>query len=145
MKKLLMGASCAITLACSGITGPSFPDVAGSYSGPLTVTSTLVAGSFTGNMTMSVVQADDQITVTGSMTFMGETSQLPAITGTINETGFFTATAGGAAPSASDDECGIATTTASTLSFSGRTARFHQSISTTYCGGLSFDAELTRG
>ncbi len=143
MKKLLMGAVCAVTLAC-GITGPSYPDVAGSYSGPLTVTSTLVTGTFTGTMTLAVTQADDQITVTGSTTFMGETQQLPAITGTINETGFFTATAGGAASSPPDPECGISTTTASTLSFSGRTARFHQTISTTYCGGFSFDAELTR-
>lgn len=143
MKQLLMGAACAVTLAC-GITGPSYPDVAGTYSGPLTVTSTLVSGSFTGTMTMNVVQVDDQITVTGSVTFMGDTDQLPAITGTINETGFFTATAGGSAPSTSDPECGITTTTASTLSFSGRSARFHQTISTTYCGGLSFDADLTR-
>ena len=145
MKRSVMAAACVITLACGGITGPSFPDVAGSYSGPLTVTSTLVAGSFTGTMTMTVVQADDQITVTGSTTFMGETQQLPAITGTINETGFFTATAGGSAPPSPDPDCGILTTTASTLSFAGRTARFHQTISTTHCGGLSFDAELTRG
>ena len=145
MKRSVMTAACVITLACGGITGPSFPDVAGSYSGPLTVTSTLVSGSFTGTMTMTVVQADDQITVTGSTTFMGETQQLPAITGTINETGFFTATAGGSAPSSPDPDCGISTTTASTLSFAGRTARFHQTISTTHCGGFSFDAELTRG
>ena len=145
MRKLLMGTACAVTLAC-GITGPSYPDVAGSYIGPLTVTSSLVSGTLTGTMSINVLQVDDQVTVTGSMTFMGSTNQLAAITGTINETGFFTGTAGGVAPSTSDPECGVMTTTASTLSFSGPgpTARFHQTISTTYCGGLSLDAELTR-
>lgn len=144
MKKLLTVAMCAVALACAGITGPNYPDVAGTYRGPLTVTSTITPGSITGTMIMTVVQAGDQLTITGSVTFLDETSQLPAITGTINETGFFTVTAGGSSPRESHPECGSMTTTSSTLNFSDQTARFHQSVSTTYCGSLSFDATLTR-
>ena len=144
MKRLLTVAICTVALACDSITGPKYPDVAGTFSGPLTVTSTIVPGSITGTMSLTVVQSDDQITVTGSVAFLGSTSQLAALTGTINETGFFTATAGGGAPSVSDPDCGIMTTTSSTLTFSGQTARFHQAISTTYCGALTFDGLLTR-
>ena len=135
---------CTLALACEIITGPKYPDVSGTYTGPITVASTVLTGSLTGTMTISVVQADEQITFTGFVTFMGVTSQLAAHTGTINETGFFTTTAGGAAPSAPDPQCGIMTTTSATLTFSGKTARYHQSVATTYCGALTFDGTLTR-
>lgn len=143
MKRFCVVLLCAGALACEGITGPNFPEVAGTYSGPLTVTSSL-AGTASGTMVLTVVQATEQLTITGSVTFFGSTSQIPAITGTINETGFFTATAGGATAAAPDPDCGVMTTTSATINFSGGTVRFHQSITTTYCGSLAFDATLTR-
>ena len=44
---------------------------------------------------MSVAQVGSQLTITFDATFLGETLQLPAVTGTINATGFFAATGGG--------------------------------------------------
>lgn len=97
-----------------------------------------------GSMNMVVAQSDEQLTITGSITFLGETTQLPAITGTINETGFFTATAGGFSGSTSDPNCGTWTTTSATLTFSGATARLQESASSPLCGTLSLFGTLTR-
>ena len=73
------------------------------------------------------------------------TVQLPAVNGMINETGFFTATAGGfSTGAASDDICGTITPTSSTLTFSGSTAQLHESATTDFCGTLTLDATLTR-
>ena len=146
MKKKLVFilALSALAPACDNITGPSYPDVAGTYSGPLVWSLSIDPTPVTGTMSITVVQQDSQLTVTGSITMLGTTSQLPAITGTINETGFFTATSGGAAGNIPDPTCGVITTTSSTLTFSGNSARFHETASTQYCGSWSFDATLTR-
>ena len=94
---------------------------------------------------MAVVQAGSQLTISGSLTFPGMTVQLPAVTGMINETGFFTATSGGfSTGAASDDICGTITPTSSTLTFSGSTAQLHESATTDFCGTLTLDATLTR-
>lgn len=138
---LLMIASCAAATSC-GITGPQYPDVAGTYDGPLTWQ--IPGESIAGQMNLTVVQADDQLTITGSATILGSTIQLPAITGTVNETGFFTATAGGAAGTVSDPNCGTITTTSATLNFTGDSARYHETATTSWCGAWAFDATLTR-
>ena len=131
-----------LVVACD-LTGPSFADVAGTYTGTVTL-SLSGGGSVDGSMSMVVAQSDAELTITGSMTFLGETTQLPAITGTINETGFFTATAGGFSGSTSDPQCGTWTTTSSTLTFSGGTARLEESASSPSCGNLSLFGMLTR-
>lgn len=131
-----------LTVAC-GSTGPSFPDVAGTYTGAVTASQS-GGGSLDGSMSMDVAQSGEQLTITGSITFLGETTQLPAITGTINETGFFTATAGGFSETTSDPECGTWTTTSATLTFSGATARLQESASSPRCGTLSLFGTLTR-
>ena len=133
-----------LAVACSDPTAP-FPDVAGTYAGTVTL-SVSGGGSLDldGSMIMVVAQSDEQLTITGSITFLGETVQLPAITGTINETGFFTATAGGFSETTSDPECGTWTTTSSTLTFSGATARLQESVSSPSCGNLSLFGTLTR-
>lgn len=133
-----------LAVACSDPTGPSFPDVAGTYTGTVTL-SLSGGGSVDGSMSMVVAQSDEQLTITGSITFLGETTQLPAITGTINETGFFTATAGGFSGSTSSDpQCGTWTPTSSTLTFSGGTARLQESASSPFCGTLNLFGTLTR-
>jgi len=132
-----------LAVACGDLTGPSFPDVAGTYSGTVTL-SLSGGGSLDGSMSMVVAQSGAELTITGSITFLGETTQLPAITGTVNETGFFTATAGGFSGTASDPQCGTLTTTSATLTFSGGTARLQESASSTYCGNLSLFGTLTR-
>ena len=68
-------------------------------------------------MHMVLVQAGAQLTITGSMMLLGETVELPPVTGTVNETGFFTATTGGFSGTVSDETCGTLTTTHATLTF----------------------------
>ena len=146
----IVGLALCITAACGGSSSsptsptPSIPNVAGTYSGSLTITSSLSADVLTGSARLSVVQAGSQLTITSEITFLGETLQLPAVTGTINATGFFTATGGGGVTSESSGECGTFTTTSSTLTFSGNSARYVETVTTQYCGSLSLAATLFR-
>ena len=123
---------------------PQFPQVAGTYNGTLTLTFSLVSDTLTGSMRMVVVQAGSQLTITGSMMFLGETVELPAVTGTVNETGFFTVTAGGFSGTVSDETCGTLTTTSATLTFSGSTARITETATTEFCGNIQLSGTLTR-
>ena len=125
-------------------TPASIPNVAGTYSGSATATSSLDSEQLTGSIRMSVVQVGSQLTITFEITFLGETLQLPAVTGTINATGFVTATGGGSVPSGSSDECGTFNTTSSTLTFSGNTARLVETLTTQYCGDVWVSATLYR-
>ena len=71
---------------------------------------------------------------------------LPAVTGTINETGFFTLTASGAVPGPPVvlGNCGVLTLTSQSLTFAGRTLTFQEGHRTTFCGSLTLAATLTR-
>ena len=122
---------------------PQIPQVAGTYTGSMTLT---VAGnSLTGSGTMTVVQSGSQLTITGSATIAGETIQMPAVTGTINATGFFTLTGGGSLVSEWEDPtCGTMQIVSSTLTFSGRTLRYVESATTTLCGPLQISMSLSR-
>ena len=127
-------------------TAPQFPQVAGTYAGPLTITSSNAPQEpLIGSAQLNVVQAGSQLTITGSITLFGVTQQLPAVTGMINETGFFTASAGGFSSATADaGDCGIIRETSSTLTFSGSTARLHESATTDFCGNLTMDGTLNR-
>ncbi len=152
---LILALSLALVLpACGGDKGPTspsqtgpttpvFPNVAGTYTGALAFIADGVQLA-TGSGRMTVVQSGSQLTITGSMTFVGVTIQLPAITGNVNQTGFFSATSGGAASSVTDPTCGIITTTSSTLTFSGSTARYVENATTDFCGTLQISGTLTR-
>ena len=133
--------------ACGGDspTSPSsrIPSVAGTYTGPLNFTADGVQIA-TLSTQMNVVQSGSQLTITGSVSFSGQTIQLPAVTGNVNETGFFTATSGGAASEVSDPDCGLITTTSFTLAFSGNTARYVEIATTTSCGLWNLSGTLTR-
>ena len=76
--------------------------------------------------------------------FDGQAAQLPPITGSIDESGLFTATDGGAAAVMTDSTCGVVATTSATLNFSGRTARYVEQVSTTLCGNWTLSGTLTR-
>lgn len=131
-----------VLAGCDSTTAPEYPDVAGNYTGSLTVTTD--GERFTGQMSMFVVQHDDGLTITGSIDILGESFHLPAITGRISKTGFFTLTAGGVATATSDPECGTVTAAAFTLTFVDDTARLHESSTSTHCGTFAYDAQLTR-
>ena len=93
---------------------------------------------------LTVVQSGSQLTITGSLTVFGQTVQLPAVTGTVNETGFFTATAGGFATSVDDTTCGRIAVTSATLTFAGNTARYVENDKTDFCGNWLFSGTLTK-
>ena len=122
---------------------PQFPQVAGTYNGTL-LTFSLVSDTLTGSMHMVLVQAGAQLTITGSMMLLGETVELPAVTGAVNETGFFTATAGGFSETVSDETCGTLTTTSATPTFSGSTARITETAAAEFCGNIQLSGTLTR-
>ena len=66
------------------------------------------------------------------------------VTGTVNETGFFTTSAGGFTGAVSDETCGTLTTTSATLTFSGSTARISESATSEFCGSIQVSGTLTR-
>jgi hypothetical protein len=151
---LLAVASALLLPACSrdGPTASSrIPNVAGTYSGPN------VAGTYTGpvdftedgvviatlSMRMNIVQSGSRLTVNGAATFGGESIRLPAITGIVDETGFFTPTSGGDS-SLADPDCGTFTATSFTLTFSGNTVRYDEQATTSFCGHLQLSGTLTR-
>ena len=130
--------------ACGGSpTSPSsqFPNVAGTYTGTLALT---IDNVFAANVygRMQVVQSGSQITVTATMTVNGVEIAIPASTGNINKTGYYTQTAGGEA-STYDPDCGNLTGTAS-LTFSGNTATYVEVMSTDFCGQWRMNGTLTR-
>ena len=153
-------AACAVVVVATASCGdnrnptapspqPQIPNIAGTYRGPLTITASGVAGvlmiSLSGTMHMTVVQAGAQLTLTGSISIFEETSELPAITGTVNETGLvtfppstFVNTPG------TGDTCGTITPARAMLTFSGNTARFLQTASSDVCGNLEVLGTLTR-
>ena len=126
-------------------TLPGVPQVAGTYTGSLSFSApALSAQALTGSARMVVVQSGSQLTITGSVTFLGETAALPAITGTVNSTGFFTATAGGVTGSVADETCGAIRPTAGTITFSGRTMEIYESATTDFCGSFQITGNLRR-
>jgi len=123
---------------------PSIPNVAGTYNGPLVFT---VGGSATPTATytarMVVVQAGSQVTITHTWTI--STTQVlnfPAITGTVNATGFFTPAS--SFPSSVDPLCGTVTPVSSSTTFSGNTVQYIENDSTQRCGNWTFTGTLTR-
>ena len=112
---------------------------------PATITVPATGVTLTGSGRAVVVQSGNELTINGSLTFGGVESVLPAVTGTINETGFFTLTASGAVPGppAVSDECGVLTITSQSLTFAGRTLTFQEGYQTTFCGSLTIAATLT--
>ena len=116
-------ASLVFVVACGGDspTAPSYPQVAGVYTGTITITA--AGDSLDGSGRLDVAQSDSEVTIAGTVTVLGETVQLPSVTGRINMTGFFTPTAGGDATAGYDATCGAWRYSSATISFSGRSMR----------------------
>ena len=143
----------AVLAGCSGDDGgspvepsPRYPELAGTYTGPATITVFRTGVTITGSGRAVVVQSRNELTINASLTFEGVESVLPAVTGTINETGFFTLTASGAVPGPPVvlGNCGVLTLTSQSLTFAGRTLTFQEGYRTTFCGSLTLAATLTR-
>lgn len=151
----LPGLVVVILAACDGSTpvaptpaAPQYPEVAGTYSGPLMVTVDDREGvqiTFNGTMRLVATQSGAQVTLSGSITLYGETEELPATVGSINEAGEFTFSSDGFDDLTTDDaECGETELTGVSLVFSGRTATFNQTIETAECGDWKVSATMTR-
>ena len=123
MRRLALVLAITVLIGCGADspTAPTsqIPEVAGTYTGPLTLRVVTTGDSLQGSARFDVAQAGAQLTITGSITFLGETAQLPAITGTINATGFFTPTSGGVAGAVNDPDCGRITPASASITFSG--------------------------
>ena len=145
LRLLAAGAVVVATAACGGDSSPTapsspttpppqpqIPNVAGTYSGPLTITASVEGSglmvSLSGTMHITVVQAGAQLTISGSISIVDETTALESVPGTVNETGLVTFPPDSLinAVPLGDDTCGTLTPTPTTLSFSGNTARFLQ-------------------
>ena len=154
-------ATCAVvvvaTAACGGDSRPTapspppqIPNVAGTYRGPLTITAStddgLVMFSLSGTMQITVVQAGAQLTISGSISILAETSALEAVTGTVNDTGLATFPPDSVihAVPVGDDSCGTLTPAPTMLTFSGNTIRFLQTASIDGCGTVEIVGTLTR-
>ena len=157
IRRLVIGAAVLVaTAACGGDSSPSptapqIPTVAGTYTGPLTITAALDGGavmlSLSGTMHLTVVQAGAQLTITGSVSIFNETSTLEAVTGTVDATGRVTFppdSVVNAPLPIGDDACGTITPAPTMLTFAGTTARFLQTASSDGCGSVEIVGTLTR-
>ena len=153
--------ACAVvavaTASCGGDSNPTapspqpqIPNVAGTYSGPLTITAAAEGNalmvSLSGTMQITVVQAGAQLTITGSISIFEETNALEAVTGTVSETGLVTFPPDSLANAVplDDDTCGTIAPAPTMLTFSGDTARFLQTASSDRCGNIEIVGTLTR-
>ena len=164
---ILRLATCAVlivaTAACGGDSRPTtpfsptapspqpqIPNVAGTYQGPLTISAStddgLVMFSLSGTMHLTVVQAGAQLTISGSISILAETSALEAVTATVNDTGLVTFPPDSVvhAVPVGDDSCGTLTPAPTMLTFSGNTVRFLQTASIDGCGSVEIVGTLTR-
>ena len=146
--RVLLGLAATALAACggSGPTAPSeYPDVAGTYSGPLVH----MAGepgrqqSLDGTMRIIVTQSESRVTVNGSITILGQTAEIPPTRGTINETGEVSFSEDALGGVTNDPDCGESTTALS-LVFSDGTATFNQVTQTAECGDSTVSATMTR-
>ena len=141
----------AALIAASACEMTGIPRVAGTYTGTMTIQlGTLLAQV---PMRLTVEQSGPQVTVSGSVTYQGYSFALPpALTGTVDATGTFTAegVAGGMVAtfspttSSSPWPCGTIGGAWFTLTFSGNEADFSLGGQTSRCGLVTYHATLTR-
>ena len=133
----------ALALTACDMTG-GVPQVAGTYTGPVVLRFVSLGTELEGSAQLTAVQSGAEVTVHGSVTFLGVTAEVAAFTGTINSTGFFTATENGVSGTSSDPTCGRYRPMRSSLTFSGREARLVENAGTDYCGNIHLSGTLTR-
>ena len=136
-----------VTAACGDSpTSPSrYPRVAGSYIGDVTISArSLGVVSVSGINRMEATQSGNQVTIGGVFAAIGEGIETPSITGTINETGVFTPTAGAGATLGSGPSCGTWMLASAAISFSGRSMQIQETMETDRCGVIRLSGTLTR-
>ena len=140
----------ALVLAACEDTAPTVsgvPNVAGTYTGDQTISIPELSLTGTGQMTMTVVQDGETVTITGSQTWDGVTTGLTALTGTVSKTGVFTAEESGvvdAEAALSNTICGRLRPISASLTFVQRRIQYEVTVQSTLCGLISLYASLTR-
>ena len=139
--------------ACESPTGPSpfadadAPDVAGTYSGSITLTITDAPGyaPMRGDSTLVVIvtQVGHEVTLTGTQAWPGESPILiwDGVMGTIDAIGIFT---GPALRDSTDLECGRVRYRSRRLRFSVGTLSYSLVADTDRCGRFEYRGTLTR-
>ena len=121
------------------------PRVAGSYIGDVTISArSLGVVSVSGINRMEATQSGNQVTIGGVFAAIGEGIETPSITGTINETGVFTPTAGAGATLGSGPSCGTWMLASAAISFSGRSMQIQETMETDRCGVIRLSGTLAR-
>ncbi len=125
-------------------TAPSrYPQVAGSYIGDVTISArSLGVIRISGMDQMEVTQAGTRVTVGGVVAAIGEGIEIPSVTGTINEAGVVTPSAG--AILRNEPPCGTWMLASATISFSGRSMQIEATMETDHCGVISLSGTLSR-
>ena len=130
-----------IALAACDMNG--IPNVEGTYTGPVTTQFVDLGIGATGSMRLIVEQAGSNVTISGSVTFLGVTTGITAVSGTIDATGYFMGTRSGLIdPDAALDTalCGRLRPASGSLTFSGGEVHFAALIQTDSCGPISYQA-----
>ena len=140
-------AAVIVIAACDDMTGAGaagVPSVAGTYSGPVVLRFPDLAVETTGSARLTVVQSGAEVTISGSLTLAGVTTEVTAFTGRINATGFVSVTESGVTGTASDATCGRYYPVSGSLTFAGGQARLVENVTTDYCGNIHLSGTLTR-
>ena len=124
-------------------TGP-IPDVAGTYTGSFIVQFLLNQQGIQGSMLVVVEQAGESVTLTGEIQAAGAAASIPAVTGTLDATGFLELTGGGFSASVNEEFCGPTRTLSSTVRFFGRSAEVSEHADTDFCGRVILSGSLAR-
>lgn len=136
---VLVGAACGD----DELTGP-IPDVAGTYTGSFIVQFLLNQQGVQGSMRVVVEQSGESVTLTGEIEASGGTASIPAVTGTLDATGFLELTGGGFSASVNEEFCGPTRTLSSTVRFFGGSAEVSEHADTDFCGRVILSGSLTR-
>lgn len=103
------------------------------------------AGSISGFMTVNVEQSEKQVTLSGTVQLLGRSTSFAAITGTVNNTGFFTLTGGGYSGSLDDPNCGEVTGFSESINFfDNESLEIVENYTYQLCGVVSLKAVLHR-
>ena len=124
-------------------TGP-IPDVTGTYNGSFIVQFLLNQQGIQGSMQVVVEQAGESVTITGEIQVSGGTASIPAVTGTLDATGFLELSGGGFSASVNEEFCGPTRTLSSTVRFFGRSAEVSEHADTDFCGRVILSGSLAR-
>ena len=152
MLRLLSIALCLGLVGCEGsMIGPTSigdnPDVAGTYSGILTLTITGAPGHppmrGTSTLVVTVTQSGSEVTLSATQTWPGESPQLiwDGVMGTVDAIGIFT---GPDLRDSTDLECGRVRYRSRRLRFSVGTLSYSLVADTDRCGQFEYRGTLTR-